>query len=125
MAGGALLMFRAVYRRYGRTTADRRRGPDRHDVPWETTMTAQWFNEDDVLRLRGQRPGAFTFNQRRHPNDELFNVFGTALTNMCSKPHRARRRGGRRPILRERGRQHQENFTIDVRDLAEMPARRR
>lgn len=31
--------------------------------------------------------GTFTFNQEGvTPNDELFNVFGAALTSMCSKP---------------------------------------
>ena len=31
--------------------------------------------------------GSFTFNQEGvTPNDELFNVFGTAILSMCSKP---------------------------------------
>ena len=91
VAGGALLMFGAVGG-IGATaglpqTADADPIATTHAVG-DNVVTAQWFNEDDVSYVSvANAQGAFTFNQEGvTPNDELFNVFGTALTSMCSKP---------------------------------------
>ena len=89
VAGGALLMFGAVGG-IGATaglpqTADADPIATTHAVG-DNVVTAQWFNEDDVSYVSvANAQGAFTFNQEGvTPNDELFNVFGTALTSMCS-----------------------------------------
>lgn len=51
-------------------------------------IRAQWLQEDEGDRARASSvQGAFTFDQEGvTPNDELFNVFGTAILSMCSKP---------------------------------------
>ena len=47
-------------------------------------IRTQWLGEEsDYVRVADVQ-GSFTFNQEGvTPNDELFNVFGTALTSMC------------------------------------------
>ena len=54
----------------------------------ENVVEASWVNVDDGSYVRGPNvQGSFVFNQLgTTPNDELFNVFGAALTSMCSKP---------------------------------------
>lgn len=52
------------------------------------SVDARWFVEDDgdFVHL-AHVEGAFTFDQEGiTPSDELFNVFGTAILSMCSKP---------------------------------------
>ena len=44
------------------------------------------LEEADYVKVANLQ-GTFTFNQEGvTPNDDLFNVFGTAITSMCSKP---------------------------------------
>ena len=126
VAGGALLMFGAVGG-IGATaglpqTADADPIATTHAVG-DNVVTAQWFNEDDVSYVSvANAQGAFTFNQEGvTPNDELFNVFGTALTSMCSKPatELVDVEGGVANFYVNVGGNIKKNFTIDVRDLAE------
>lgn len=66
--------------------------------------------------------GAFAFNQEgTTPNDELFNVFGAALTSMCSKPavELGSDEGGIANFYVNVGGHVKKNFSIDVRDMAE------
>ena len=66
-----------------------------------------------VLRLRGQRPGSVHLQPgRRHPQRRAVQrVRNSADQHVLEACHRARRRGGRRgQLLRERGRQHQEEL---------------
>ena len=126
VAGGALLMFGAVGG-IGATaglpqTADADPIATTHAVG-DNVVTAQWFNEDDVSYVSvANAQGTFTFNQEGvTPNDELFNVFGTALTSMCSKPatELVDVEGGVANFYVNVGGNIKKNFTIDVRDLAE------
>lgn len=51
-------------------------------------IVAEWLEaaESDYVKAANVE-GEFTFNQLgTTPNDELFNVFGTAILSMCSKP---------------------------------------
>lgn len=53
-----------------------------------TPSSAELANllDDSYTRIANVQ-GAFEFNQKgTTPNDELFNVFGTAILSMCSKP---------------------------------------
>ena len=54
----------------------------------ENVVEASWVNVDDGSYVRVPNvQGSFVFNQLgTTPNDELFNVFGTAILSMCSKP---------------------------------------
>ena len=126
VAGGALLMFGAVGG-IGATaglpqTADADPIATTHAVG-DNVVTAQWFNEDDVSYVSvANAQGAFTFNQEGvTPNDELFNVFGTALTSMCSKPatELVDVEGGVANFYVNVGGNVKKSFTIDVRELAE------
>ena len=85
-------------------------------------IRAQWLGEEsDYVRVADVQ-GSFTFNQEGvTPNDELFNVFGTALTSMCSKPatELVDVEGGVANFYVNVGGNIKKNFTIDVRDLAE------
>ena len=121
VAGGALLMFGAVGG-IGATaglpqTADADPIATTHAVG-DNVVTAQWFNEDDVSYVSvANAQGAFTFNQEGvTPNDELFNVFGTALTSMCSKPatELVDVEGGVANFYVNVGGNIKKNFTIDV-----------
>ena len=52
------------------------------------TIRSAWLDaaESDYVRVANVE-GSFAFNQLgTTPNDELFNVFGTAVLSMCSKP---------------------------------------
>ena len=54
----------------------------------ENVVEASWANIDDGSYVKVPNvQGSFAFNQAgTTPNDELFNVFGTAVLSMCSKP---------------------------------------
>lgn len=58
-----------------------------HDVNGYS-VDARWFPEDDGAYVRRSSvEGVFAFDQEGiTPSDELFNVFGTAILSMCSKP---------------------------------------
>ena len=87
------------------------------------TISAELANllDDSYTRIANVQ-GAFEFNQKgTTPNDELFNVFGTALTSMCSKPavELADAEGGVANFYVNVGGNVKKTFTVDVRDLAE------
>lgn len=57
-----------------------KRAPTPSRPSWPTCL------DDSYTRIANVQ-GAFEFNQKgTTPNDELFNVFGTAILSMCSKP---------------------------------------
>ena len=57
-----------------------------HDVDGNTIDSHRLTIDKDFTHVADVQ-GTFAFNQEGvTPNDELFNVFGTALTSMCSKP---------------------------------------
>ena len=57
-----------------------------HDVDGNTIDSHRLTLDKDFTHVADVQ-GDFAFNQEGvTPNDELFNVFGTALTSMCSKP---------------------------------------
>ena len=66
--------------------------------------------------------GTFVFNQEGvTPNDELFNVFGTAILTMCSKPAPellAEQSGVANYYINVSG-HIQENFTVDLSELSD------
>ena len=126
VAGGALLMFGAAGA-FGAAaglpqTADADPIATTHTVG-NHEVTAQWFNEGDESFVSvPDAQGTFSFNQEGvTPNDELFNVFGAALTSMCSKPATefADVEGGVANFYVNVGGNIKKNFTIDVRDLAD------
>lgn len=86
-------------------------------------VLARLLDQGDAPYVRlANVEGAFTFNQEgTTPNDELFNVFGTALTSMCSKPavELAESEGGVANFYVNVGGNVKKSFTIDVRELAE------
>ncbi|MEG1907898.1 MAG: molybdopterin-dependent oxidoreductase [Gordonibacter sp.] len=50
-------------------------------------IESRWAEEGGALSRLANVQGSFSFNQQGvTPNDELFNVFGTAILSMCSKP---------------------------------------
>lgn len=74
----------------GATVAFAKNGPEAeglsHDVDGNTIDSHRLTLDKDFVHVADVQ-GAFAFNQEGvTPNDELFNVFGTALTSMCSKP---------------------------------------
>ena len=128
VAGSALLMFGAATAAGSAVAAT-----PPQTAGADPSATTHVVNDQEVLaRLldQGDAPyvrlanveGAFAFNQEgTTPNDELFNVFGTALTSMCSKPavELAESEGGVANFYVNVGGNIKKNFTIDVRDLAE------
>ena len=57
-----------------------------HDVDGNTIDSHRLTIDKDFTHVADVQ-GTFAFNQEGvTPNDELFNMFGTALTSMCSKP---------------------------------------
>ena len=65
--------------------------------------------------------GTFAFNQDGvSPNDELFNIFGTTLTSMCSKPNPEliATEGGVANYYVNVGGDIKKTFTADVRELS-------
>lgn len=126
VAGGALLMIGAAGA-FGAAaglpqTADADPIATTHTVG-ENEVLAQWFDEGDASFVSvANLQGTFAFNQEGvTPNDELFNVFGAALTSMCSKPasELIDTEGGVANFYVNVGGNVKKNFTIDVRDLAE------
>ena len=66
--------------------------------------------------------GTFSFNQEGvTPNDELFNVFGTAITSMCSKPASELVAGeapkGEATYYINIGGDIKKSFTVDLQDM--------
>ena len=128
VAGSALLMFGAATAAGSAVAAT-----PPQTAGADPSATTHVVNDQEVLaRLldQGDAPyvrlanveGAFAFNQEgTTPNDELFNVFGTALTSMCSKPavELAESEGGVANFYVNVGGNIKKNFTIDVRDLAD------
>lgn len=128
VAGSALLMFGAATAAGSAVAAtpapDRRRGPSATThVVNDQEVLARLLDQGDAPYVRlANVEGAFTFNQEgTTPNDELFNVFGTALTSMCSKPavELAESEGGVANFYVNVGGNVKKSFTIDVRELAE------
>ena len=101
VAGSALLALGAATAAGGAAAAQ----PQIADAdPSSTThvvndreVLAHWIDVDDASVRLANVEGSFSFNQEgTTPNDELFNVFGTALTSMLLEARRrARRRRGR------------------------------
>ena len=89
----------------------------------ENVVEASWVNVDDGSYVRVPNvQGSFVFNQLgTTPNDELFNVFGAALTSMCSKPavEFEAQTGGVANFYVNVGGHIKKNFTVDVSELSE------
>lgn len=89
----------------------------------ENVVEASWADIDDGSYVRvPDVQGTFVFNQLgTTPNDELFNVFGTALTSMCSKPavELGSQADGVANYYVNVGGHIQKNFTVDVSALSE------
>ena len=89
----------------------------------ENVGEASWVNVDDGSYVRVPNvQGSFVFNQLgTTPNDELFNVFGAALTSMCSKPavEFEAQTGGVANFYVNVGGHIKKNFTVDVSELSE------
>ena len=89
----------------------------------ENVVEASWVNVDDGSYVRVPNvQGSFVFNQLgTTPNDELFNVFGAALTSMCSKPavELEAQTGGVANFYVNVGGHIKKNFTVDVSELSE------
>ena len=126
VAGSALLALGAATAAGGAAAAQ----PQIADAdPSSTThvvndreVLAHWIDVDDASVRLANVEGSFSFNQEgTTPNDELFNVFGTALTSMCSKPavELADAEGGVANFYVNVGGNVKKTFTVDVRDLAE------
>ncbi|MEG0070995.1 MAG: molybdopterin-dependent oxidoreductase [Raoultibacter sp.] len=87
-------------------------------------ILAEWLGEenaDDYLQAANVE-GTFAFNQQGvTPNDELFNVFGAALTSMCSKPavELAPTTKGVANYYLNVGGNIKKNFSVDVSKLSE------
>ena len=89
----------------------------------ENVVEASWAPIDDGSYLKMPNvQGSFAFNQLgTTPNDELFNVFGTALTSMCSKPATEfeKQGSGIASFYVNVGGHIEKNFTVDVSELSE------
>ncbi|MEF9875706.1 MAG: molybdopterin-dependent oxidoreductase [Gordonibacter sp.] len=87
------------------------------------TLEASWLDlGDDSLVKASDVQGTFVFNQLgTTPNDELFNVFGAALTSMCSKPavELTDKAEGVANFYVNVGGHIKKNFSIDVSELSE------
>lgn len=124
VAGTALLMFgttAALAAPLADQAKDAEPSATTHNVNGNE-IVAGWFNEADTDTVQAANvQGSFVFNQEGvTPNDELFNVFGTALTSMCSKPatELLDTHGGVANFYINVGGNIKKNFTIDVRDMA-------
>lgn len=81
------------------------------------------LEESDYTKI-ANKEGAFFFNQDGvTPNDELFNVFGTAITSMCSKPANELVVGesaeGAATYYINIGGNIKENFSVNLEDMEE------
>ena len=89
----------------------------------ENVVEASWANIDDGSYVKVPNvQGSFAFNQAgTTPNDELFNVFGTALTSMCSKPATEfeAQGSGLASFYVNVGGHIEKSFTVDVSELSE------
>lgn len=83
-------------------------------------IASRWLaGVDDYLPVANVE-GSFTFNQDGvTPNDELFNVFGTAILSMCSKPAPELVAAGQgvADFYINVGGHIQKNFTVDISQL--------
>ncbi|WP_303202230.1 molybdopterin-dependent oxidoreductase [Raoultibacter timonensis] len=86
-------------------------------------IVARWMGEEESPYVKvANAQGAFAFNQEGvTPNDELFNIFGAALTSMCSKPaaELAEEQGGVANYYVNVGGNIKKNFTVNVEDLSD------
>ena len=83
-------------------------------------IRAQWLGEESPYVRLANVEGAFAFNQEgTTPNDELFNVFGTAILSMCSKPapELAAGQDGVATYFVNVGGHVKESFTVDLSEL--------
>lgn len=94
-----------------------------HQAPngyqYETTIVDQ-SNESDFVHVSDVQ-GEFAFNQEGvSPSDEMFNVFGTAILSMCSKPadELAVEQDGEANYYINIGGHVQSNFTVDLKSLS-------
>lgn len=127
VAGTALLMFGATTAlgapstTNNQPTQDGERSATTHVIN-DREVTARWLDGSSEPYVSASNVvGTFAFNQEgTTPNDELFNVFGAALTSMCSKPaaELVDTEGGVANFYVNVGGNIKKNFTIDVRDLA-------
>ena len=83
-------------------------------------IRAQWLGEEsDFVRVADVQ-GTFVFDQEGvTPNDELFNVFGTAVLSMCSKPapELAAEQTGVANYYVNVGGHVKQSFTVDLSEL--------
>ena len=132
VAGSALLALGAATAAGGAAAAQ----PQIADAdPSSTThvvndreVLAHWIDVDDASVRLANVEGSFSFNQEgTTPNDELFNVFGTALTSMCSKPavELADAEGGVANFYVNVGGNVKKTFTVTCATLPKTRARRR
>lgn len=85
-------------------------------------IRSAWLAGDEDFTPVSNVEGSFTFNQDGvTPNDELFNVFGTAILSMCSKPapELADELDGVANFYVNVGGHIQKNFTVNLADLDE------
>lgn len=88
----------------------------------DNTIVSEWLDGMDEPYVRiADHQGVFAFNQEgTTPSDELFNVFGAALTSMCSKPATELAAGeGVANYYINVGGNVKKNFTIDVSELSD------
>ena len=107
----------------GATVAFAENGPQAeglsHDVDGNTIDAHRLTLDKDFTHVADVQ-GEFAFNQEGvTPNDELFNVFGTALTSMCSKPSIEMLDNGEgvANYYINVGGNIKKNFTIDVSEM--------
>ena len=125
MAGAVLLASggAAAVAGFAPSTADAEAQPTGavHNVA-DFDIASTWIaGDEDFVRVANVE-GAFTFNQDGvTPNDELFNVFGTAILSMCSKPapELEAEQAGVANFFVNVGGHIQKNFTVNLADLDE------
>ena len=93
-----------------------------HDIDGNTIDSHRLTIDKDFTHVADVQ-GAFAFNQDGvTPNDELFNVFGTALTSMCSKPAvemSCENAEGVATYYINVGGNIKENFSVNLADMEE------
>lgn len=126
VVGSALLMFGATAAFGAQVDGSDKKGPDAtgatHEVSNGALSSHVFDPEADQYTQVANVQGLFAFNQEGvTPNDELFNVFGTALTSMCSKPsdELVSSKDGVANFYVNVGGNVKKSFSINVQDLAE------
>ncbi|WP_417143313.1 molybdopterin-dependent oxidoreductase [Raoultibacter massiliensis] len=83
-------------------------------------IASSWLGEEAPYKQMSNVEGTFEFDQEGvTPNDELFNVFGTAILSMCSKPApelEAEQTGVANYYINVGG-NIQKGFTLDLSEL--------